>query len=143
VAGSPAVIDAGLALKLVLPDPGREHASALVARLMSQGSELVAPALWAYETTSTLCKAVHFGQLTPDEGRRALSQLLGLGVRLVVPDVGQNRQALEWTLRLKRASAYDSYYLALAEALKCDLWTFDRRLFNAVDLSWVRWAGDG
>jgi predicted nucleic acid-binding protein len=143
VAGSPVVIDANLALKLVLPDPQREHASALVARLMSQGSELVAPALWAYETTSTLCKAVHFGQLTPDEGRRALSQLLGLGVRLVVPDVGQNRQALEWTLRLKRASAYDSYYLALAEALKCDLWTFDRRLFNAVDLSWVRWAGDG
>jgi predicted nucleic acid-binding protein len=143
VAGSPVVIDANLALKLVLPDPQREHASALVARLMSQGSELVAPALWAYETTSTLCKAVHFGQLTPDEERRALSQLLGLGVRLVVPDVGQNRQALEWTLRLKRASAYDSYYLALAEALKCDLWTFDRRLFNAVDLSWVRWAGDG
>jgi predicted nucleic acid-binding protein len=110
---------------------------------MSQGSELVAPALWAYETTSTLWKAVHFGQLTPDEGRRALSQLLGLGVRLVVPDVGQNRQAFEWTLRLKRASAYDSYYLALAEALKCDLWTVDRRLFNAVDVSWVRWAGDG
>lgn len=143
MAGSPVVIDANLALKLVLPDPQREHASALVARLMSQGSELVAPALWAYETTSTLCKAVHFGQLTPDEGRRALSQLLGLGVRLVVPDAGQNRQALEWTLRLKRASAYDSYYLALAEALKCDLWTFDRRLLNAVDLSWVRWAGDG
>ena len=143
MAGSPVVIDASLALKLVLPDPQREHASALVARLMSQGSELVAPALWAYETTSTLCKAVHFGQLTPDEGRRALSQLLGLGVRLVAPDAGQNRQALEWTLRLKRASAYDSYYLALAEALKCDLWTFDRRFFNAVDLSWVRWAGDG
>ena len=143
MAGSPVVIDANLALKLVLPDPQREHASALVARWMSQGSELVAPALWAYETTSTLCKAVHFGQLTPDEGRRALSQLLGLGVRLVAPDAGQNRQALEWTLRLKRASAYDSYYLALAEALKCDLWTFDRRLFNAVDLSWVRWAGDG
>lgn len=143
MAGSPVVIDASLALKLVLPDPQREHASALVARLMSQGSELVAPALWAYETTSTLCKAVHFGQLTPDEGRRALSQLLGLGVRLVVPDAGQNRQALEWTLRLKRASAYDSYYLALAEALKCDLWTVDRRFFNAVDLSWVRWAGDG
>jgi hypothetical protein len=54
VAGSPVVIDANLALKLVLPDPQREHASALVARLMSQGSELVAPALWAYETTSSL-----------------------------------------------------------------------------------------
>lgn len=111
MAGSPVVIDANLALKLVLPDPQREHASALVARLISQGSELVAPALWAYETTSTLCKAVHFGQLTPDEGRRALSQLLGLGVRLVAPDAGQNRQALEWTLRLKRASAYEAIIL--------------------------------
>ncbi len=143
MAGSPVVIDASVALKLVLPDPQREQVRALVSHLVGQGAELVAPALWAYETTSTLCKAVHFGQLTPDEGRHALNQLLGLSVRLVAPNVEQNRQAFEWTLRLKRASAYDSYYLALAEALRCDLWTADRRLFNAVDLPWVRWAGDG
>lgn len=140
--GSPAVIDASVALRLVLPDPLREQCRSLIARLMSEGFELVAPALWAYETTSTLCKAVHLGQLTPDEGRRILDQLVELGVRLVVPDVRQNRQAFEWTLRLGRAAAYDSYYLALAKALGCDFWTADRRLFNAVDAPWVRWPSD-
>ena len=141
--GSPAVIDASVALKLVLPDPLREQCRTLIARLVSEGFELVAPALWAYETASTLCKAIRFGQLTPDEGRRILTQLIELGVRLVVPDVWQNRQAFEWTLRLERAVAYDSYYLALAETLGCDFWTADRRLLNAVDVPWVRWLGDG
>ena len=141
--GSPAVIDASVTLKLVLPSPLRVECSALVNDLVSRGFELIAPALWAYETTSTLCKAVHFGQLTPDEGERTLLQLMSLGVRLVLPDVSQNRQAFDWTLRLNRAAAYDSYYLALAEALECDLWTADRRLLNAVDLPWVRWVGEG
>lgn len=141
--GSPVVIDASVALKLGLPDPLREECRTLVTRLVREGFELIAPALWAYEATSTLCKAVHFRQLTADEGRRALVQLMELGVRLVAPDAWQNQQAFEWTLRLKRAAAYDSYYLALAEALECDLWTADRRLLNTVDLPWVRWVGDG
>jgi predicted nucleic acid-binding protein len=143
VTGSPVVIDATVALKLVLPDPLREQCRAVVARLVSDGFELVAPVLWAYETTSTLCKAVHFGQLTSDEGRRILDQIAELGVRLVAPDAWHSRQAFEWTLRLKRAAAYDSYYLALAKALKCDLWTADRKLFDTADLSWVRWVGNG
>jgi predicted nucleic acid-binding protein len=45
-------------------------------------------------------------------------------------------------LRLKRASAYDSYYLVLAQALECDFWTADKRLFNALQetrLGWVHW----
>jgi len=121
VTGSPAVIDASVALKLVLSDPLRGECSALVNDLVSGGFELVAPALWAYETTSTLCKAVHYGQLTPNEGERTLLHLMGLSVRLVLPDVSQNRQAFDWTLRLNRAAAYDSTYLALAEALGCDL----------------------
>ena len=143
MAGTPAVIDASIALKLVLPDPMREQCRAVISRLVSDGFELVAPVLWAYETTSRLCKAIHFGQLTSDEGRRILDQIAELGVRLVAPDARHNRQAFEWTLRLKRAAAYDSYYLALAKALQCDLWTADRRLFNTAESSWVRWVGDG
>ena len=37
--------------------------------------------------------------------------------------------------------AYDSYYLALAESLKCDLWTADKKLYQAAqnnDMAWVR-----
>jgi predicted nucleic acid-binding protein len=65
-----------------------------------------------------------------------------LGVRLFVPDTDQNRAALDWTLRLKRASAYNSYYFVLAQTLECDFWTAEKRLFNALQdahLMWLRW----
>jgi predicted nucleic acid-binding protein len=45
-------------------------------------------------------------------------------------------------LRLKRASAYDSFYLTLAQELECDFWTADKRLFNALRdarLDWLHW----
>jgi predicted nucleic acid-binding protein len=42
---------------------------------------------------------------------------------------------------LNRAAAYDSFCLALAEAMQCELWTADRRLVNAVNLPWVRLGG--
>ena len=61
-----------------------------------------------------------------------------MGVQLVAPGATLSRQAFEWMLWLKRVTAYDSYYLALAEALGCDLWTADRQLANALDLPWVR-----
>ena len=69
-------------------------------------------------------------------------------MRLFVPDADQNRAAFDWTLRLQRASAYDSYYLALAQALECNFWTADGRLFNALKseafvvdarLGWLHW----
>lgn len=135
--GSVAVIDASVALKLVLPNPIQEECKALIGRLVTEGTELVAPSLWAYETTSALCKAVLFGQLTPDESHLTLTQLMALRIRLVPPDDSQSRLALDWTLRLHRGSAYDSYYLALADALQCNLWTADQRLLNAVDLPWL------
>lgn len=56
-------------------------------------------------------------------------------------DGEQTRLAFDWTIRLKRAPAYDSYYLALAEIMGCDLWTADRRLCKAVNLSWIRVVG--
>jgi predicted nucleic acid-binding protein len=48
--------------------------------------------------------------------------------------------AYDWTLRLKRAAACDSFYLALAETLHCELWTADQRLANAADVPWVHVA---
>ena len=122
------VIDASVAMKSILPNPLQEQCLALVESFTD--SQPVAPSLWAYETTSVITKAIHFGQITETEGRQVLNQLNMLDVHLFVPDGNLNRSAFEWTLRLKRASAYDSYYLALAETLGCDLWTADHRLFN-------------
>jgi predicted nucleic acid-binding protein len=132
------VVDAGLALSLVLPSPEQARLQALADGWRRDGAALVAPDLWLYEVTSALAKAVHFEVLTEDEGRRALGLLHKLEVRLVPPDATQAALAYDWTLRLRRAAAYDSFYLALAETQGADLWTTDRRLRAAVDLPWVR-----
>ncbi|HVC33638.1 MAG TPA: type II toxin-antitoxin system VapC family toxin [Chloroflexota bacterium] len=86
---------------------------------------------------------MHFEQLTRSQGQQALAEIAAMGVDLIAPDGAQTRHAFDWTIRLKRAPAYDSYYLALAETLGCDLWTADRRLVNAVNLPWVRMVDPG
>ena len=99
---------------------------------------LHAPTLWVYETTTALCKAVFFDLLAVDHAEELLSLFQDLPIELVPPDADQCRRAFAWTCRLKRAAAYDSFYLAAAESLGCELWTADQRLHNAVDLPWVR-----
>lgn len=137
----PLVVDAGLVYRLLLPGTHQAEVQSLVAGWLSDGYELAAPSLWVYELTSALCKTVHFGQITAQEAGHALALAQRLGVRLVAPSNEMARSAFEWTLRLGRAAAYDSFYLALAEALECEFWTADRRLCNAVDLPWVQFAG--
>lgn len=132
------VIDAGFAFRLVLPGPDQAGLQALAAEWLKNGISLIAPALWGYEVTSALTKAVHFGALTPEEGRQALGLAYALDVQLVAPDEEQAAAAYEWTLRMGRAAAYDSFYLALAESLGCELWTADRRLQAAASRPWVR-----
>lgn len=135
-----AVIDASIAIKAILPNPLQGHCRALVQTFAD--IQPVAPALWVYETTSAISKAVHFEQLTENEGRRALEQVDALGVQLFVSDLEQNRIAFGWTLQLRRGSAYDSFYLVLAQALDCDFWTADKKLFNALtdtQVNWLHW----
>ena len=134
------VLDASAALKAVLPNPLQTYCLALVQTFAEVQPS--APALWAHETTSAIAKAFRFGEITESEARQSLEKLDALGVRLFVADADQNRSAFDWTLRPKRASAYDSYYLVLAQVLECDFWTADKRLFNAFKDShfgWLHW----
>jgi len=135
------VIDASCAVTLVVPGPAQSRYEALFAGWKRAGYDLYAPGLWIYEVTSALCKAVRLGGLTTSEAERCLTQALNLGVRLVPADDEQVRTAFAWTQQLNRAAAYDSFYLALAESLGCDLWTADQRLRNAVATPWVRLVG--
>jgi predicted nucleic acid-binding protein len=134
----PLVIDASLIFRLILPGTDQPAVQSLVARWLTDGYQLFAPSLWAYELTSALCKAVHFGQVTAEEGERVLALARRLGVQLIAPHDDLVRSAFAWTLRLERAAAFDSFYQALAERLECELWTAERRLCYAVDLPWVR-----
>ena len=136
------VIDASFAFRLILPGPHQKGCQTLVAQWHRDGYVLCAPTLWLYEITSALCKGVHFGQITRDEGRQALTLAQKLGVQLLSPDDAQTTLAFDWTMQLKRAAAYDSFYLALAKRLRSELWTADKRLVNAAGVSWLHLIPD-
>jgi predicted nucleic acid-binding protein len=136
----PLVVDASLAIRLILPDPRRSALVARMERWLQDGYELAAPDLWLYEMTTALCKAAFFGLVTAEEAEHSLPLVSELPIQLVAADAEQARLAFAWTRRLNRAAAYDSFYLALAESLGCQLWTADRRLHNAASLPWVQLA---
>ena len=129
------VVDASfIVTQVLLKAKGQD----LIEKWITDGYTLYAPSLLAHEITSTLTKAVHFGQFTEDKARRLLLLSQQLGIQLVEPTNEQMTQAFNWTRQLQRAAAYDSFYLALAESLECDLWTADKRLANAANVDWVK-----
>ena len=137
------VIDASIVMKAILPNDKQEKCKALI----SQFNDLqpIAPALWMYEITSAFTKSIHFGTLTVEEGREGLAQAMALGVELAAPDERQTELAVKWTLKLKRASAYDSFYLALSETLDAEFWTADEHLYNALKdahIPWLHWLDE-
>jgi predicted nucleic acid-binding protein len=137
------VIDASLIMKALLPTTETALCKAVLAHL--QGAQFAVPTLWVYEVTSTLAKAVHFRQLTLDESKTVFRETLELGVQIIAPDELQSLLALDWTIRLKHAAAYDSFYLAIAEILEAPFWTADRRLFNSFQNDkpvWLHWIGE-
>jgi predicted nucleic acid-binding protein len=132
------VIDASLIFRLLVLNPQQNVLRAQVDSWQQAGVRLTAPSLWLYELTSAITKAVHFGDLSDEEGRRVVRLIYAFPIDLIIPDMQLGLAAFAWSRRLQRANAYDAFYLALAEALGAGLWTVDRRLTNAARLAWVR-----
>lgn len=68
------VVDASLAIKLLLPNERRADLGQLVQDWSEANITLRAPTLWAYELTSALSKLVHFGELLEGEAKQALQK---------------------------------------------------------------------
>ncbi len=135
-------IDASFALKLVLFEPGSEEAHDLWEGWLRSDLVVIAPLLLFFEATSVIRNHVHRELISEETGRRALEVLHGLSIGAVHSEELHLR-AWEFATHFDRPTAYDSYYLAMANAAGCDLWTADRRLYNAVreELSWVKCLG--
>jgi len=138
------VVDASIAIPLVLADPLSDAATSLFHEWRQQNTALFAPQLWAYETASVLRKAVAKGRISTDEVSVPISGLWRLGVELVPPTEVLLAQAVRWAGRLGQTAAYDAAHVALAEQLDCPLWTGDKRLAIAAaraDVLWVHLLG--
>ena len=134
------VIDAGIAVKGIAPNPHQQLYIDLITEWRQAGYQLCAPTLWVYEVTSVFTKMARFGQLSTKASREGVRLANQLDVQIIAPDEKQTARAMYWTEKLQRAVAYDSFYLALAETLGCELWTTDKKLVNSAKQSWMRLA---
>jgi predicted nucleic acid-binding protein len=114
-------------------------ASAVVAALVDGGpagtwaegellsDDLAAPHLMPAEAANVLRRAVLAGRLTQDSASLAHVDLLDLPIVLFPYESSADRV---WELRTN-LSAYDAWYVALAEDLGAGLVTLDRRIAKA------------
>ncbi|MBX2999261.1 MAG: type II toxin-antitoxin system VapC family toxin [Caldilineaceae bacterium] len=136
-------VDASLLIRTLVPDAYSPRCELLLAGWLETEQRLIAPALLAFEVTATLRRLVYQQVISPARGEAAFATFQRIPVRL------SHRQQifpLAWDLakQLNRLRAYDTAYLATAQLSRCEFWTADERLYNAVksQLNWVRWVGE-
>lgn len=120
------VVDAS-AVVAALTDGGPDG---IWARAEIESQPLVAPHLMPVESANVLRRAVLAEHLSNDVASLAHEDLLGLTVEFVAYAPFAARA---WELRAN-VTAYDAWYVAVAEALQLDLVTLDRRIRRAPDL---------
>lgn len=137
------VVDASVAVSWVFPEPYSETALRVVSEWIEAGVRRLAPGVFAAEVTNALYKRVARGETDPKTARTGLQVLLAFSIELL-EEPGLATDAMDLAHRYGRPTTYDCYYLALAERYDCELWTADRRFFNALtpDVSRVRWIGE-
>lgn len=119
------IIDASVAFKLIVDEPGSEQAIAWVGR-----TELTAPILIHCEVANALWTRVRRGELTADaEVADRLADLDHL-IR-TVDETPMVPRALQLAIDLSHP-VYDCIYLALAEADNDGLLTADGRFIRAL-----------
>lgn len=112
------------AIVAVLVDAGPEGTW---ARRALDSAPLVAPHHLPAEAANVLRRLEARGEISPDVADAALADLLDLPAELVPFAPFAHRV---WELR-GAITAYDSWYVALAESLGAPLLTLDRRLARA------------
>lgn len=142
---STVVIDANVALAAVLPLPYSADADLHFQAWGNAKVTLSVPVLWTYEVTTGLRRAAYETMIDEEQLEEALAFLEAMDIETIHPSPGLNRIALDWAERLDQNKAYDGHYLAVAEQLKAEFWTADRRLVNALTdrgTGWARWIGE-
>jgi predicted nucleic acid-binding protein len=118
-----AIVDASVVVAALIDDgPAGRWAEELVA-----STPLAAPHLMPVEAANILRRAALAGDVSDDIASLAHADLLALTVELFPYDVLADRI---WELR-GAVTAYDGWYVALAESLKAPLATLDGRLTRA------------
>ena len=117
------VVDAGLVVAALL-DSGPDGTW---AEKQLAADHLAAPHLMPVEAANVLRRAALAGEVSEDTASMAYADLLALRVELFPYEPFASRV---WDLRMN-VTAYDAWYVAVAESLQTQLVTLDKRLSRA------------
>lgn len=117
------VLDANVLTYIASGDPRRIVANNLINQWLQAGETLHAPDLAPYEIANGLTRLVATGLFPPDRVQDAIAQLSSIPVTMHA--ASDLETIITIASRLGRRSAYDAAYIALAEQLSGELWTFD------------------
>lgn len=136
------VLDASLAVKLLFDEQYSDATDALVSEARRLGGRIYAPPHMRPGLTNIIRRRMRVLRMPLATALSDLDRMLNLPIMIV--DLPSLYPA---ALRLADAfslSTYDALYVALAQALDCDLWTDDQRVLRAVagGAPFVRWIGD-
>lgn len=121
------VIDASVALKWVLDEPGKEAADALL------DEELIAPALWLLEAANALWKRAQRGEITAEGAKERLAELYNAPVTTTA--IEDDLSAAAELANALGHPVYDCLYLAAAIRENTYVVTADRRFHAVADRS--------
>ncbi len=138
-----AVVDASVAVKVVVPEQFSDEAKALVLSWDVRRIEPAAPDFMATEFANALSKKIHAGELTSERARQLISELYESGIDFRPSQLLHGR-AIDLAEELSLRHAYDCHYLALAESLDCEFWTADKPFYSVARNSYprVQWIGN-
>jgi len=124
----PIVVDANLLVALVSGDPRGNRVSQAMMDWVNQGIALHAPDLARYELVNALTRLIVAKAFPADRVDEAWKDVLILPI--TYHSLRSGPRVIEISLALKRQSAYDGAYLALAESLNAELYTLDGPLYR-------------
>jgi predicted nucleic acid-binding protein len=136
-------IDPGPVIQLTT-FPRNNAIKTLWDRWEKEQRRILAPSNLFYDVTNVLAAYVRQGMLSPRTVQSILQACRSLPVHLV-DDPDLQIRALQITETYNLPIGCDPHYLALAEKLDKELWTYDRRLAVVVNqagsVARVRWIG--
>ncbi len=129
---SQVVVDASLAVKLVLIEEDSETARRLWLEWTGSETERVAPTLFVLESASVIRWNIIRKLITLEEADMAFHEFMAFAkdVQLLMPP-NLHERAWQIAKQLQQGQIFDAYYVALAEILDCELWTADEKLYRA------------
>jgi predicted nucleic acid-binding protein len=137
------VIDASVAVKVVIEEEFTDRARALIADSLRDRRLLIGPPHLVSEVTNAIYRQARDGNITASEAAQALRQFLDLPF-LFWWSQELYQRAFDFALPHRLTRVYDSIYAVLAQELNVEFWTDDRRFLEAVGpmAPWIRWIGD-